>query len=253
MTSIGSIIMTRNVHTLILALTGIVAFALGSHVQAGTFTWTEAVDSDLFNADNWDPAGLVIEPAVPVNNDLIIDSGTAAVDAAGFSAPLDLGVDGAGSLTITGGLLDMLRDAGANGVRAEGAPAGPLPSPFLISGAGAAELQFILDISMTLTDSAVMTFGGGGNPVNRSTIDFTSFDALLNFTAETPDQFINEHLSKITVNGAPAVVGANLSVIPFNGEAGSQVQALAIPEPSTAVLLAVGLLSLAGLVASRRT
>ena len=240
--------MTRHPHALILilAFAGIVAFALGGQAQAATFTWTGTADSDLFNTDNWSPAGLVIAPAVAVNSDLIIDSGTAAVDAASFAAPLDLGVDGAGSLTITGGLLDMLTDAGANGVRAEGSAAGPLPSPMLLSGTGAAELQFILDLTTTLADSAVLTFGGGGNPINRSTIDFTSFDALLNFTAETPDQFINEHLSKITVNGAPGVLGVNLSVIPFNGEAGSQVQAVAVPEPATCLLLLIGLLAVAG-------
>jgi hypothetical protein len=60
--------------------------------------------------------------------------------------------------------------------------------------------------------------------------------------AETLEQFETEHLGKITVNGAPAVIGANLSVV-SDGGAGSIVTA--IPEPSSLALFALGGLALA--------
>ena len=209
-----------------------------------TLTWTGlgADPTDFADLDNWagTPTGGVININSLVDNYVVSDAaaaiaGVAALALEGGSLTVD-----DGSVTLTGGAAGLGKTSGTSGVVGMG-------------GNGAATVQFLADVATTLDGSAVLTLNGGGNPVNLSTIDFTSFDSVLNFLAETPADFETEHLSKITVNGAPAVIGVNLSVTPFNGEAGSQVQALAIPEPSTAVLLAVGLLSLMGLAASRRT
>jgi hypothetical protein len=94
-------------------------------------------------------------------------------------------------------------------------------------------------VSLDIDGTSSATFGGGGNPVNISTINLT-LGSTLAFLAETPAQFTNEHLGKVTVDGTPAVAGVNIQIDPFNGAAGSVITV--IPEPSSAALL-----SLAGL------
>ncbi|MDB4141993.1 MprA protease, GlyGly-CTERM protein-sorting domain-containing form [Akkermansiaceae bacterium] len=102
------------------------------------------------------------------------------------------------------------------------------------------------DVQVDGTSS--VTLGGGGNPVNLSTINLTS-GSVLSFLGETPAAFTTEHLSKITVDGAAAVDGVNINIATFNGASGSQVTV--IPEPSHALLLGIG--GLLGFARRRRS
>jgi hypothetical protein len=216
--------------------------------------WTGAVDNELFNEANWidtdtsmPPAEGSIDPAVDVNNDLVISMGNPTVNAAGFTEPLQLGT---GMLTVSGGVLDMIGPAGPNGLRAATPVSGTDPpnSVAVLSGLGEVELQFILDIDMALLDTAVARLAGGGNPINASTIDFQSFDALVHLTAETVEQTTMEHVDngKFFVFGQPGVLGVNLSVVDDGTGVGSFVTA--VPEPTGLALLAWPLL----LIARRR-
>ena len=73
--------------------------------------------------------------------------------------------------------------------------------------------------------------------MNLSTVNLTS-GSVLAFSAETPAQFTTEHLSKVTVNGAPAVDGVNIVIEAFNGASGSRITV--IPEPSSSLLIVLG-------------
>ena len=59
--------------------------------------------------------------------------------------------------------------------------------------------------------------GGGGNPVNRSTIELGGPGVTVNFLAETVAAFTTEHLGKFTVAGEAAVIGTNLNVVSNGG------------------------------------
>jgi hypothetical protein len=206
--------------------------------QSLTWTGLGADPTDFADLDNWSgaPAAGVIDINNLIDHYLVDDAaaaiaGTAALAFEGGSLTVE-----AGSVTLTGGTAGLGKLGGTSGTIGMG-------------GDAAATVQFLADVAATLDNAAVLTLNGGGNPVNQSTIDLLSFDTVVNFMAETPADFETEHLSKITVNGAPAVIGVNLSVTPFNGDAGAQVMAMEIPEPSSALLLAVGML---GAVALRR-
>ena len=68
------------VHLLILSMTTI--------LPADVYHWTGAADNDVFNELNWERDGSPgtnipqIDPAVPVNQDLVISSGTPVISGA---------------------------------------------------------------------------------------------------------------------------------------------------------------------------
>ena len=103
------------------------------------------------------------------------------------------------------------------------------------------------DIALSIDATSSAIFGGGGNPINLSTVDMVP-GATLAFLAETPAAFMAEHLGKLTINGQAAVDGVNIEINTFNGASGSIITV--IPEPSTSVL--VGLAGLALLSRRRR-
>ena len=148
-------------------------------------------------------------------------------------------VAGSGSFTIDGG---TFQTTGSNGIDED--------SPINVSGVGSLlNAQFINDGTVALGPDGTISLRGGANPLpGGTTIDFTSNTATLNFLAENVDEFIDEHLDSITVNGAPAVVDVNLSVV-SDGGSGSIVTAIiatpTAPEPSSLLLAVMGLVGLA--------
>ena len=166
---------------------------------------------------------------------MLVESGSiGGLGGAGLSLNL-----GGRTMTLRGGTTRMSNGAGIHGV--EGV--------IDLSNHAALLTRFITDSTVSLSDESTLRFYGGDQPVVESTIDLRSFDAVVLFNNETPDDFLLEHLSKFTVFGAPAEEGVNIRVTTFNGVLGAQVQALAVPEPpSVAVYAALSL----GLFVRRR-
>ena len=96
-----------------------------------------------------------------------------------------------------------------------------------------------------LPGRATQIMNNAGNPINISTVNLTGGSTLA-FLLEDPTEYTNEHLSKTTVDGAPAVDGVNISIA-ANGN-GSIITV--IPEPSGAAL--IGLAGLAMIFRRRK-
>lgn len=181
-------------------------------VCADVYNWTGAVDNDAFNESNWELDGSPgtnipqIDPGVAINQDLVISSGTPDIG----GGPFQLGED-LGSLTLKGDA--GLTTASTGGIRAQEGTGTFIKTIVQASGTSQTTAQFILDIDLTITDSASFTFKGGGNPVNRSVINIAGMNVTINFPAETVTAFINEHLSKTMVNGVAAEVGDDPEVL----------------------------------------
>ena len=233
----------------ILCLTAVICFAGWSGARAD-YVWTAAGDQvSVYQEANWmdtdtgnpPPAGS-IDPNKEVNQALIATFGTPG-GSGGASGHLRLGT---GSLSVSGDT--VWRMAPGRGIRVDGSNAGNNFRPALVTDNAQLFAQFFSKITVSLGGHASISLYGGGNPINNSTIDFLSTTATLNMLAETPTDFVNEHLGKISVFGLPAVIGSDPGVaemgdnllIVADGANGSVVTA--VPEPSI-----LGLMGLAGL------
>lgn len=225
--------------------------ALGSEVAPvrNTLVWAGggADATDFFGDDNWTgtaSGGALSNVSLP-DHYSITDSAAAITDTQALKFNNGTFAMTAGSLTLTGGTagLGVLSDAVVDTL-----------GQVALDGTAEVKAQFIAEVSLSLGGSASLELNGGGTPVNQSTIDFTSLSAGLFFNAETPDAFIVEHIGSIMLFGAAPVWGSDPKVIEsgdtmvvqaYNGAAGSQVIALAIPEPATLVVFLGGLLLVA--------
>ena len=91
----------------------------------------------------------------------------------------------------------------------------------IILRGGQLERQFLVDSQARVERDGVLVLGGGGVPLNRSTVDLGEGGTVM-FLAETPEDVRKEHLQKFTVDGKKAVEGKNM-LIQKDGEAGSMV------------------------------
>ena len=209
--------------------TAFLAATLCSSLAA--ITWTGATSADPFDNSNWDFSGSGVASVasnVSVADDINITDGTVEIPNLGGQVRLQIG-DGF-TMTLDNSTLGLV--AGGN----DGTGGGPGSAGVTINLTNGSELRtfFIVNnVSLNIDATSTAIFGGGGNPVNISTVDLTN-GSTLGFLAETPGQFTAEHLSKVTVNGAPAVEGVNIQIDPFNGAAGSLITV--IPEPSSSLL-----------------
>lgn len=180
-------------------------------LKAATYVWTASGDGiSIYQEANWTLNGDVVN-AIPqingntaVNHDLIVNSGTPG-RAGGGSSTLNLGT---GSLTVNGGTFRMNLGNGA------GISEGPITQT-----GGTIIAQFLTNSSVSLSNG-LLSLGTNGNPLNNSTVEFSTGSTGEIQSTETPANFISEHLGKITVNGSPAVIGTNFEVIP-DGSGGS--------------------------------
>ena len=177
-------------------------------------TWTGAVSDDIFDEANWDLTNstvTIVDPNVSVNDNVIVPQTAVSPIIPDVAGQQRFQVGDGFTLTIDGGSIGIL---GNDGVGGEPQSAnGPIME--LINGASFQAFFITNDVDMRVDGTSSAMFDGPNNPVNGSTIEITG-NALLHFTAETPTDYINEHLSKTTVNGAPAVVGTNLMVVTDN-------------------------------------
>ncbi len=225
--------------------------SLASATEAAVIAWDAGGDgASLYAEANWEitsgsiggagvgdnPPNGTINAGSPVNHDLVATFGGLG-GGAGAGSPLRLGAQG--SLSMSGGSL-LIRGGieNSNGGNDPGQPS-------LTLTGGTITLNYFSDIGITLGGDGSLTLAGGGNPLNHSTnVNFTSNYAVLLMENESPSQFVNEHLHKISVRGQPAVLGENLRITSFNGTSGARITAAIVPEPSSVLLLGLGLLGL---------
>ena len=194
--------------------------------------WTGATSTDPFDDTNWDFSGSgvsAVDSNVSVADDISIINGSIEIPNLNGQQRLQLG--NGFTMTLDNSTLGLV--AGGNDGTG-GQPGSTGMSINLTNGSQFNPFFIVNAVSLDIDSTSSATFGGGGNPVNISTINLT-FGSTLSFRAETPAAFTAEHLGKITVDGAPAVDGVNIQIAPFNGASGSVITA--IPEPSSAVLL----------------
>jgi hypothetical protein len=213
------------------------AFAMSAQAQ---IIWVGDVSSDIFDEANWNLTSssvTVIDPDVTISDDAVIGPGPFTNDPVipELSGQQRFQLDDGRTLTLNGVSLTV---AGNDGVG--GAPETTNgPTVDVIGGAQFDPFFVVNDVEVKIDGTSSATFGGGGNPINLSTVDLTP-GAVLAFLAETPDAYRTEHLSKTFVLGTPAVEGVNVA-IESDGAAGSIITV--IPEPSSMVLALFGLFS----------
>lgn len=196
---------TRTV--LLFSLVALTACLASPAARARTWEWTGAGDGiDLFNEANWaeaDTGGemppFTMEPGFAVNHDLVVDGG---MPGGSEGAPPDL-VLGAGSLEIRGG-----------GVRLSEAAAAGIRNGTIAVAGGELRAHFIGNGATLSIAAGTVVLHGGGDPINNSTIDFPAGSSgLLHLPAESVEDFVVEHLAKITLDGEPAVTGADPATV----------------------------------------
>jgi hypothetical protein len=185
--------------------------------------WTGAASNDVFDEANWDLSGTTV---TLVDANVSIDDDVQVVGAA---QPLELmDLPGQGRFQLAGGRSLFLDgsdwiELGNDGIG--GAPGATLGADiWLLNGSHLRTYFIVNQIRLHIGPLCRATFDGGGDPVNLSKVDMTA-GATMVFTSETVTDFLNEHLSKTTVDGAPGVVGVNLQVV-AEGAAGCRVTAL---------------------------
>ncbi|MCB1095608.1 MAG: PEP-CTERM sorting domain-containing protein [Verrucomicrobiae bacterium] len=207
--------------------------ALSSHAS---IVWVGTTSSDVFDESNWDLSGSLvttIDENVSIEDDVFIGAGpfSNAPVIPDLAGQVRFQLADAKMLTLDGGSLVAAGNDGVGG--APGTVNGPA---IAILGGGSFNPFFIVNgVSLTIDGASSATMNGGGNPINLSTVDLAP-GATFTFGGETPEAFTAEHLSKFSVNGAPAVIDGNIKLV-SDGAIGSIVTAVAVPEPSSAVLL----------------
>jgi arylsulfatase A len=159
---------------------------------------------DFADPANWSGDGEIKIDSL--SDAFVIDDGAAVVG----------GRSGCLTLTFAGGKL-ILRAGRVTG-DGQGFRSGALE----VSG-GLIDRQFMLASEVSLGGDGRLRLHGPGDPLNRSTVDFVSSAARLEFTAETPADVRKEHLRKLTVGGDPAVLDENILIEP-EGKSGSVVR-----------------------------
>ena len=227
-----------------------VSIALVSAAQAQTtVSWTGASDGISFqDPGNWNPTpdGLINDPNNPgvmivdqgaLVNNYVVDDAFAFVfidpdlaDGTGTaSAGVTLDPNGvpASSLSFEflQGTVDMLNEA-------FGGYAGDFDEltteTMLIDGAFVSG-HFVSGGLAVQLNSGSLTLRGVGNPIaSGATIDFDGSLAGQLFSFETPEDFITEHLSKVSVQGFSALQGANIDIA-SDGGSGTLVTVLSGP------------------------
>lgn len=212
------------------------AAALTSHAA---IVWTGGTSTDPFDDSNWDFSAssvTAVDFNVSVADDIEITNSTLEIPNLGGQVRLQIG-DGF-TMTLDNSILGLV-SGGNDGTG--GAPGSTGVSINLTNGSQLNTFFITNAIALDIDGTSSATLGGGGGPINGSTVNLTA-GSILAFLAETPAAFNAEHLGKVTVNGVAAVEGVNISIDPFNGAAGSIITV--IPEPTISLLGGLGLLAL---------
>ncbi len=197
-----------------MALIAAATLTTGS-TYAGTLNWTGlGATTDFTDLANWD--------ATPTGGTIDI---TSLVDI--YNIDIDGIIAGPGNLMFReGGGINMSAGTFTSAGGGFGLIEDPNSLGFLnLTGGTMSGSFFLAELTVTLGGTADLTLSGGGNPINISTVNFTSPDASLHFIAEDVAAFTAEHLTKFTTRGDAAIIGDNLSVV-TDGANGSIITGL---------------------------
>ena len=197
------------------------AAALLACSASAQIVWNGSLGPGIFQEANWDLTGstvTMLEGNVPISDNVVLMG--PAPDARIADLP------GQGAFIVADGfqvVIDSMRVFGANddGIGAEWGAVSGIDLD-LVRG-GILEVFFVVNRTFVNVDgTSAMIFGGGGNPVNGSFVNVT-LGSRLEFLQENPNEFRNEHLGKVTVDGAPAVEGMNVRIDALGAEGTSVV------------------------------
>ncbi|MCA9189148.1 MAG: hypothetical protein R3E01_00150 [Pirellulaceae bacterium] len=229
-------------------------FASGVGEARAAIQWVGGTSSDVFDEGNWDLSGsgvVAIDPDMTIADDVLIGAGPFAnnpeIPNEGGQVRFQL-ADG-NTLTIDGGTLSYVA-GGNDGVGGEATADADIsndgingPIVNVINGGHFQPFFVTNDVRVNVDGTSSLTFGGGGNPVNNSSVNLQP-GATMTFLAETPEAFNTEHLAKILIAGAPAVQDLNFTLAPLDAT-GSVITAI-VPEPSVLALLLPALIAMVG-------
>jgi len=211
---------------------------IGSFLPSlGAVVWSGSTSTDPFESSNWDFSGSSVTSIVSnvsIEDDINIVGG--AVEIPNLAGQVRVQIGNGYKLTLDNATLGLVA-GGNDGVGGE--PAGTGVEINLLNGSELNTFFIVNGVTLNIDSTSSATFGGGGNPINISTVNLVD-GATLQFLLEDPTEFTNEHLSKVFVNGAPAVDGSNILIESFNGGQGSKISVISIPEPSSVLLSLLG-------------
>jgi hypothetical protein len=164
-----------------------------------------------------------VDPGVAIADNVVIADAPTPVDIAVPGGQFSLMVANAFMLTIENSTVFTSDNDGISGE--PGTSGGPLVR--VVGGGDVATFFITQGCHMTIDNGASAHLAGPHTPINGSTIELTH-GALLACTGETVADFITEHLHKVTVDGAPAIVDGNITVV-SDGGAGCVVEVIPVP------------------------
>lgn len=173
-------------------------------INQGSLVNNFVVDDDFAFA-------VLIDPALP--DETAAESGGLTLDstAAGVSAL---------SLEFRKGVFVDMNTDGAEAFGGYAGDGDPATTETMIIDGPSVEVygHFVSQGLQVALNEGLLTLRGTGNPINGATINFGgNLTGTLN-SFETPENFVTEHLGKISVEGYPALQGANIEI---NSDGGS--------------------------------
>jgi len=173
-------------------LTVAVLAASLSSAQA-VIVWTGAADTNIFNDANWDFSGSgvgTISSNTSIADNVIITNGTASIPNEAGQVRFQLG-DGF-TLTLDNSTVSPVANDGIGG-----APGGTGVTVDVINGSQLNPFFIVNGVTANIDATSSANFGGGGTPINISTVNLVNGAQL---TLASAAEF-NEQGQRIFVNG----------------------------------------------------
>ncbi|QQE11402.1 PEP-CTERM sorting domain-containing protein [Planctomycetota bacterium] len=205
-----------------------------------TYTWDgDAADNDIFNETNWDtgsgdPAGDPLKANTDIiDTDLVITNATGTPNASGGQWKIYKD----SVLTITNSSVSA--DQGVGNWKKEADNTTRLRTSIVLNDSNL-EANFIFYANVELNGNSTLTVRHSGIPLNNATINLLNENSRIVFNNENIAAVIDEHLSKITVNGEAAVIDTNMKLVDDGTGNGTILSVIPVPEPASLMLLSLG-------------
>ncbi len=174
-------------------------------------TWTGTTGTDAFDETNWDLTGstvTTVDPNVAVDDDMVVPSTSNILTILDLPGQGTLRLADSRTLTLDNSETMTVFNDGFGGIPGTGVGI----SILVTNGSHFRTFFIVNEVKLSVDSTSMATFGGGGNPINLSTVDLSS-GGVVNFLQEDVAAFTTEHLSKFRIDGVPAVLGVNIVVV----------------------------------------